>query len=151
MTTVEERALSAYHEAGHALGYVRQHRAELRLVSIDGGGGGLTHGRACGFDMPTITALGPIAEAMHSLTTYDPDEGIEFHDCLSAAVWTGACAEDYALARDLLKHAGTVGFFREVLAEHWDGMDRLAHALIARGTVSGTEAAELLGAAELVL
>ncbi len=144
---MSDTAATAFHEAGHALGYVHQRR-ELTEVSVVG----TTEHRGItrvvprlitSFDLAPVFALGPLAQAEHDWRTADPDDGYDFDVCLGAAVWDGG-DEDYRDCLGLLDNDSFVTTYRHVLAEHWAGVERLALALIDQSTVAGPEAAELL-------
>ncbi len=137
--------VAAFHEAGHAFGYARQHDATLDSVSINRhGGGGITNGRCRALDLPKITALGPIAEAVWELNTSDPFEGYQFEDVLCGIVMWGGGQEDYPDARPVLEDRAWTDVLRCEVVEHWDGLTRLALALTVRGAVDGAEAKRLL-------
>jgi hypothetical protein len=144
---VSDTTATAYHEAGHALGYVH-HGRELTEVSIVGTTEhrGITRAAphlTTSFDLALVSALGPLAQAEHEWRTADPDDGYDFATLLTAAVWDGG-RDDYRDSLGLLDSESFVTVYRHVLAEHWAGVERLALALIERGTVPGAEAAELL-------
>jgi hypothetical protein len=144
---VNDTAATAFHEAGHALGYVHQGH-ELTEVSIVA----TTEHRGItrvvprlitSFNLAVVSALGPLAEAEHEWRTADPDDGYDFGILLGAAIWVGG-KDDYRDSLGLLDSEDFVTVCRDVLSVDWDRVERLALALVERGTVPGAEAAELL-------
>jgi hypothetical protein len=142
---VSDTTATAYHEAGHALGYVH-HGRELTEVSIVGtteyrGITRVVPRLISGVERAVVSALGPLAQAEHAWRT--DDDGCYFIDLLDAAVYDGGY-DDVRDSLGLLDNDSFVTVYRHVLAEHWAGVERLALALVERGTVPGAEAAELL-------
>jgi hypothetical protein len=136
---------AAFHEAGHAFGYARQHDAELRSVTVNRDGTGITYGGCRGVNLAEITALGPIAQAVWEENTGDPSDGCDFDTCLVAAIYSGTCAPDYyGDARIVLDDRAWTDVLRRDVVEHWAGLTRLALTLTLRGTVNGAEAERLL-------
>jgi len=141
-------SVAAFHEAGHALGYVL-HDRPIISVSIDGENGltavppTLIHRNVGAY----IAALGPIAEAVQTLSLDEDvctdDDTIEFGLHLTVAICSGGHA-DYADSLNRLDEPSWVASLREEVVDHWDGVTRLALALVERGTVPGAEAVELL-------
>ena len=142
---------TAFHEAGHAFGYVMERRPIISL-HVDGDNGRVvvppTLIRAT--DKAVIAAMGPIAEAMYTVVAEDDgvhceDDPFAFDDHLTVAIFSGG-HQDYADAKALLDCRPWREVYRQLLTDAWDDVTVLALALAERGTVSGPEAERLLHA-----
>lgn len=137
----------AYHEAGHAVVRVAL-GLEPCPVEIRTDGTGLAHGteRLEHGDRWIIerqilwTLAGPVAEARAAR-------------CSLISVFWGGGASDWAHARERLAtpcpYLNDLDSYeqwaRELVGEHWQGIERVAVALLERGRLDGSTVADLAG------
>jgi hypothetical protein len=163
--TVEDPAaetrITAFHEAGHVVAYwlVRQ---PLEIVTVVPSSRATVHGaKTHGFvrrmqgpmtpwDESFTSVAGPIAQAL--LSSKEPaeledwEETLTWEDHLMGTYLNGA-AEDLRCDKffmDFDSDPALMEAARDRIDRHWNGVVVVAYALIKHGTLTGTEAYELL-------
>ncbi len=148
-----DRDLTAYHEAGHVLGFVRTgHAHRIEAVTVEPTAEMRGQVRVAPapiplWDLAVIAALGPIAQAIRDQATDDDADDIDLCDYITAALWTGG-DEDAKVAAGIFDADPAVAdHFADVARRHWPAIEGLARLLVERGTVTGTEALAAIAAA----
>jgi hypothetical protein len=150
-----DRDLTAYHEAGHVLGYVltgHAHRIEAVTVEPTAEARGevrMVPAPIPIWDRAVVAALGPIVEGIHDQVTDDDDDDSELCDYIKAALWTGGDEDAKAAAGIFDADPAVADHFADVARRHWPAIERLARLLVERGTVTGTEALAAIATALL--
>jgi len=156
----------AYHEAGHALGYMACER-EFLEIDLKWDCVRVVPSPIDGYSRALTTWAGPLAEYRYSFP--DPEEFEERwgHYCNEYMTETAeylddlkkSCDEDEfeeALRSDCaqllqLNHFDRKHGLRDagwMLDAHWDALERLVRALLNRGVVTYAEAVEIVGHVE---
>lgn len=143
------RTATAYHEAGHALACaVTGSPIEyVTLSPTDPRAAGQIRHLAAPENDALISAAGPVAEAIFRARR----EGGGFAKFLRFSLEHGG-NDDYNRSRGIFARPDLVAALRTAIEDDWTGVDRLAVALLSRGTVYGGEAEALVssGSRELV-
>jgi Peptidase M50B-like len=158
---VEDRLLTAHHEAGHAVAALMRGGSQLRSITIEPTTNYLGHtgwrGKPC--DSAFVTYAGPWAEAR---AQWEPpalddedDDGYTFEDYVTAAFLRNAAGdgEDYRRAQEAdaamygpefahLAYGREEHWSRE-LEQSWSAIRQLA-AMLMDGPVSAEAATQLL-------
>jgi hypothetical protein len=150
-----DRDLTAYHEAGHVLGYVltgHAHRIEAVTVEPTAEARGevrMVPAPIPIWDRAVVAALGPLAQGIRGQVTDDDDDDSELCDYIKAALWTGGDEDAKAAAGIFDADPAVADHFADVARRHWPAIERLARLLVERGTVTGTEALAAIATALL--
>jgi hypothetical protein len=159
---VDERLLTAHHEAGHAVAALMRGGGELRSITIEPTAAYQGHtgyrGKPC--DSAFVTYAGPWAEAraQWALATLEDedDDGCTFEDYVTAAFLRNADGdgEQYRRAQEADAalygpEFGHLAYGREEhwsreLEESWPAVQQLA-AMLMDGPVSAEAAVDLVG------
>jgi hypothetical protein len=148
ITGVDQRSLTAHHEAGHAVAAVMRGEGEFRSITIEPTAEYLGHtgfrGKPC--DSAFVTYAGPWAEARaqwpHPTLDGEDDDGCIFGDYVASAFLLNAegdaadyrrhCADDAAQLGD---HAHLLGSREDVwryeLGREWPVIQQVATRLLA--------------------
>jgi hypothetical protein len=148
--------VAAIHEAGHVWAYSQPRALPIRYVTIRPRTGGAGAGsvqvhprRIDPWRKAWIASAGPVAEAIWSQMSGDPDDGTEWGDHLCGAVLSGG-QDDLRNATfggySMLDDTQATQAIRDGLRRAWAGIMRLAEQLAEHGTVLGPAAFELLAA-----
>lgn len=154
----DETALTAWHEAGHVVGYLAHHR-RFRYVTIrprTPGTLGMIAVRPRRIDPMThavIAHMGPMAQGMYALSTYGPSEldaeGYEPGDVIAGAYLHGGCDDGHDIGRLVRAHGRIAGDIAEqtartILTQRWDDVATVATALLDRRTLGFGDVVTLL-------
>jgi hypothetical protein len=165
ITGVDQRSVTAHHEAGHAVAAVMRGAGELRSVTIERTDEYLGHtgfrGKPC--DSAFVTYAGPWAEARaqwpHPTLDGEDDDGCIFGDYVTGAFLLNAdgdgadyrrhCADDGAL---LGGHAHLLGSREDVwsyeLERQWPVIQQIAMRLLAGEAIDRLDPFALVGPSE---
>ena len=147
-----ELALSAWHEAGHAVAYLSYGRRfryiTLRPRSGDAGMVVVRPRRIDVFTRAAIAAAGPIAQGRFDLATMAPGEleaeGVEPEDVLVGAWLHGGHSDLEAVPEGYVDVAERIA--GRLLDQHWPAVGQLAGALVERRRLTYDDAVSLVGA-----